>query len=119
MITTLKRHAAWLADASGAFAVARRLTWRLPRILMYHQFSAAGAASPGCTPVDVFRSQLKHIVDFYHPISLPDLVRAHAAGQRLPPRAVAITVDDGHADFLHWAFPVLQEFGVPATLFVV
>jgi hypothetical protein len=115
----LKRGARRLADASGAFAVARRLTRHLPRILMYHQFSAPGSAPSDGTPADLFREQLLHITRCYEPIRLQDLARAHVNGQSLPARSVAITIDDGHTSFRRWAFPLLQEFGVPATLFVV
>src|SRR5205085_10697294 len=33
-------------------------------------------------------------------------------------RAVAITFDDGTADFYHQAFPLIKEFEVPVTLYL-
>jgi peptidoglycan/xylan/chitin deacetylase (PgdA/CDA1 family) len=36
----------------------------------------------------------------------------------LPPRAAIITFDDGYADCVRVALPVLLEFGLPATFFV-
>ncbi len=36
----------------------------------------------------------------------------------LPPRAVALTVDDGAFDFYQLAFPLFQQFGFPVTLYL-
>jgi peptidoglycan/xylan/chitin deacetylase (PgdA/CDA1 family) len=45
--------------------------------------------------------------------------RALHGGPRLPPNALAITVDDGYRDFFSVAFPVFREFELPATVYLI
>ncbi len=119
MMSVFKDVAYWTLNAGGVFALPRMLLPRWPRILMYHQFSAPGEPRADGTPADLFRQQLTHITRHYRPVRLQDLAQALAAGEPAPPRSVVITVDDGHASFQRWALPLLHEFQVPATLFVV
>jgi len=51
-------------------------------------------------------------------LPLDEAVAALGAGT-LPPRAVALTFDDGYASVVDTAWPLLRERGLPATLFVV
>jgi peptidoglycan/xylan/chitin deacetylase (PgdA/CDA1 family) len=52
------------------------------------------------------------------PVSLATMLRALDRGERLSPRAVAVTFDDGHRDNYTHAYPVLRDCGIPATVFL-
>jgi peptidoglycan/xylan/chitin deacetylase (PgdA/CDA1 family) len=52
-------------------------------------------------------------------ITLPEYVAYRRGERALPPRPVVITFDDGYRSNYEVAFPILQEFGCRATIFVV
>lgn len=80
------------------------------RILMYHRFSS---------DTDGLREQCEHILRYYQPISLRSFSESLAGRKPLPHNAIVITVDDGYRDFFLYAYPVLREYKIPATLFLV
>lgn len=62
-----------------------------------------------------FKSQMLAIKKYYNPIGLNEVCRKKVLFG-LP--RVAITFDDGYADNLYFAKPILEELGIPATFFV-
>ena len=67
-----------------------------------------------------FRRQMRHLIDAgYSAITTDILARALSGKLKLPAKPVLITFDDGYADFLEHAVPVLVDLKMPATLFVV
>ena len=87
-------------------------------ILLYHRV-AEQAVDPwdlGVTPAH-FAEHLAILRHYAHPMSLPQLVQAHQE-RTLPPRAVAITFDDGYGNNLHGAKPLLEQYDMPATVFI-
>jgi peptidoglycan/xylan/chitin deacetylase (PgdA/CDA1 family) len=86
-------------------------------ILLYHRIGP-----PGCDPHRLcvtpahFAEQMDALREFGPVLPLADVARHLQAG-RLPRRASAITFDDGYADNLENAKPILQARGLPATVF--
>lgn len=95
-----------------------------PRIFLYHGVSPD---IPGygifnyrkkfLTP-EVFRRELAWISRHFAVVPLFLLIERVRDGNRLPPRAAAITFDDGYRNFYEYAFPILKEFSLPATFFI-
>lgn len=52
-------------------------------------------------------------------VPLDDALTRLQTGVPLPPRPVALTFDDGYADNLTLAVPMLERLGLPATFFLV
>jgi peptidoglycan/xylan/chitin deacetylase (PgdA/CDA1 family)/GT2 family glycosyltransferase/SAM-dependent methyltransferase len=87
-------------------------------ILLYHRVTTK-SHDPFrlCIPPTRFRDQMQFLKEHCNLISLTDFIDAMKSAS-LPPRAVAITFDDGYLDNLTTASPILTDIGVPATFFV-
>jgi peptidoglycan/xylan/chitin deacetylase (PgdA/CDA1 family) len=66
-----------------------------------------------------FVSQLAYIQQHYRVTSLREYLVARQNGERLPPHSVILTFDDGLRNFLTVAAPMLNDLGLPATVFLV
>ncbi len=106
-------------------ALPQRDTWqqimyRTP-ILMYHAFGGPGEKpSRYVIPIRRFAQQMAWLKRMrYRVLSLEEYLR-YLCDHRLPPtRSVVITIDDGYADILTLAYPILQRHQFPATIFAV
>jgi peptidoglycan/xylan/chitin deacetylase (PgdA/CDA1 family) len=55
----------------------------------------------------------------YRVIPLEKLIMALSQGKAIPRETLAITFDDGTADIYQNAFPILKQYGFPATIFMI
>ncbi|MCB9444313.1 MAG: polysaccharide deacetylase family protein [Ardenticatenaceae bacterium] len=99
-------------------------TLKVP-ILMYHYISVPPEDADKyridlSVAPDDFRQQMAYLVqNGFTAITFEDLSRAITDKQDLPNKPVIITIDDGYRDNYENAFPILQEFGLSATIFLV
>jgi len=96
-------------------------------VLMYHRIcdlTPAESKSPllrdlSVSPAD-FEAQLRYLKEngftFLH---VSDVEQALSAGDALPEKAVAITMDDGYQDNFTEALPLLKKYEAKATIFMV
>lgn len=97
--------------------LARALTRRYARILMYHRFSAH--AQTRRMSANVFEEHLRYLTRNFTPRPLREVVDRLRSHRRFDSRSVVITVDDGYRDFLEHAYPILLRYRVPATIYIV
>lgn len=64
-----------------------------------------------------FRDVVTFIVNNFSVVSLEELVEG-INRKCLPSNAVAVTFDDGYSCFYRRVFPLLMEYGIPATVFI-
>jgi len=109
---------------SGLLRLARLARARVRGIVLRYHALTDGAdpvvyAAPDiCMPADAFRAQMAFVKHAYTVVPLDVLVEAVVHGDKLPPRALAITFDDGYADNHRLGLPILRALGLPATVYL-
>lgn len=91
-------------------------------ILLYHGVS--GRTHRGIenysrkhVAADAFARQMEHLASWYSPLPLDELLERRESGD-VPPRAVAVTFDDGFENNHGVALPILERHEVPATFYL-
>lgn len=88
-----------------------------PFVLLYHRISEP-SSDPQLLSVapERFSQHLEVLVEGYRPLKLGELL-ARVRDDEPADRCVALTFDDGYADNLLAAKPLLEKRGIPATVF--
>lgn len=87
-------------------------------VLQYHHIATDTPRITSTTP-DEFRAHMAYLREQEFEVwPLPRLINAIRAGEPTPSRVAAITFDDAYDSIHDTAFPILQAFGWPFTVFV-
>ena len=90
-------------------------------ILMYHYFNPqADGRDPLLMRPDTFERQMAFLKRHgYNVVPLQSLASMIRENKKIPPRTIAITIDDGYKSVFTYAFPILKKYRLPATAFVI
>ena len=103
---------------TGAAVAAIRRRSARGIVLLYHRVAGPRRDPQGLdVSADRFDAQLAVLRRAAAPLPLAEF-EAHRRDGTLPERAVAVTFDDGYADNLLVAAPILARHAVSATIFV-
>lgn len=123
MLKKFKQAALKSFKTAGVSTLIHNSRWRRTRLLIlaYHGISLSDEHlfnGSQFISADLFRTRLELLRKSRCAVlPLGEAVERLYAND-LPDRAVAITFDDGTSDFHRRAFPLIQEFGVPVTLYL-
>lgn len=89
-------------------------------VLGYHSIGEKFEDNPLVVSKELFREHLQSIKDEgYTTITLHELYNYLYKGEPIPVKSVVITFDDGYMDNYTNAFPILKEFSMNATIFII
>jgi len=87
-------------------------------ILTYHSLDPSGSVIS--IPPGLFARQMGSLHRAgYEVLSVDELISRFDGGERPSKKVLAITFDDGYANFHEHAWPVLERYRFPATVFLV
>ncbi|HYW72428.1 MAG TPA: polysaccharide deacetylase family protein [Pyrinomonadaceae bacterium] len=123
MLKKLKQVTLRSLKTTGVSALVQDSRWRRQRLLIlaYHAISMLDEHEwngSQCISSEVLQSRMQQLQRSRCAVlPLGEAIERLYAND-LPDRAVALTFDDGFADFYHRAFPIISDFGFPVTLYL-
>jgi peptidoglycan/xylan/chitin deacetylase (PgdA/CDA1 family) len=108
---------------SSILGLASRLAPRSAVILSYHSIVEDPKLTENILGISqsraCFEAHMETLARDFSPVTVEDVARFAESRRKLPPRAVAVTFDDGFADNHEVALPILNRYGIPATFYIM
>jgi len=111
-----------LAESTGVSHTLAGSEWRRRRLLILCFHGVSMNDEHECFDLYITAASLRHRMEMLveagcNVLPLGEAVERLREGS-LPPRAAAITFDDGFYDFYALSFPIVESFGFPVTLYL-
>lgn len=92
------------------YPIVRSLTNTSGRVLIYHNISPNESRT--------FEEQIKYIANNYNVVTAGDFINLTKEVSSDNENACAITFDDGFGSVMKYAIPILERYGIKATIFI-
>lgn len=108
---------------SSILPVASRFFPATAAILAYHSIVEEPQLTDHILGVSLGRAEFERHMETlarkFNPMTIEDVAQFAKSDRKLPPRAVAITFDDGFADNYEVALPILNRYSIPASFYIM
>jgi peptidoglycan/xylan/chitin deacetylase (PgdA/CDA1 family) len=106
--------------ASGALRLMQK---KGVAVLMYHSVKDSPAEHANTLggivhSTSIFKEQMELLARRCTPVSMDDVLLFIQGAKDLPPQCFAVTFDDGYADNLEIAAPILDKLGIPGAFYI-
>ena len=109
----------YFSEVLQATALPDKTVSRDVPVLMWHNLAEESSGDMTIS-VDTFRAQIEALHEAgFKTVSLQQLCDYVHFGTELPEKPIVLTFDDGYFSNYEYAFPILQEYDMQATIFAI
>ena len=116
---TADKPSSYFSEVLQATALPDETVSRDVPVLMWHNLAEESSGDMTIS-VDTFRAQIEALHEAgFRTVSLQQLYDYVHFGTELPGKPIVLTFDDGYFSNYEYAFPILQEYDMQATIFAI
>jgi peptidoglycan/xylan/chitin deacetylase (PgdA/CDA1 family) len=111
-----------IANASGFIGIYSTVRSRIVKsqaaIIIYHRVSLDKTGGILPLPPEIFRQHMQYFKNNFKIVPLDEIAYRTQQDTSSIKKLVAITFDDGYKDNYQYAYPILKQMKIPATIFL-